>query len=213
MKEVKTAKQRSAEFDQGYNVTVTGRHVHVTDAMKAYAEEKLSKLERIGNRIIDITVTMDIQKLDHRVEIIMKYGHTMIVSTGSSTDMYASIDIAVDKLSTQLRKYKQRLKNHHAKEHPIVEIPVTIYSPDQIDEHEINQEIEEENHKKLEATFNPHKIVRSESQPLKILTDDEAIMKMELSGVQCLVYRAEETRKLKVIYRLHDGNYGVIQPE
>lgn len=213
MKEVKTAKQRSAEFDQGYNVTVTGRHVHVTDAMKAYAEEKLEKLDRIGNRIIDVIVTMDIQKLDHRVEIIMKYGHTLIVSTGSSTDMYASIDLAVDKLQTQLRKYKQRLKNHHAKEHPVVQIPVTIYSPEHVDEHEINQDIEDENRKKLEETFNPHRIVSSETQNLKILTDDEAIMKMELSHAQCLVYRSEQTRKLKVIYRLHDGNYGVVQPE
>lgn len=213
MKELKTAKQRSAEFDQGYNISITGRHVHVTDAMKGYAEEKLSKLERIGTRIIDINVTMDIQKLDHRVEIVMKYGHTLIVAHGSSTDMYASIDIAIDKLQSQLRRYKQKLKEHHAKEHPVVQIPVTIYSAEQIDEMDINDEIDEENRRQIEQTFYPHKIVRSEAQVLKILTDDEAIMKMELSGSQCMVYRAEQTRKLKVIYRLSDGNYGVIQPE
>src|SRR5262245_43379195 len=99
MSYAKTAKQRMAEFaSEGYNITVTGRHVHVTDAMKTYALEKLSKIERINaSRIIDVNVIMDIQKIDHRVEIIMKYGHTLIVSKGSSTDMYASIDMAIEK--------------------------------------------------------------------------------------------------------------------
>lgn len=213
MKEMKTAKQRVAEFDQGYNVSVTGRHVHVTDAMKAYAEEKLSKLERIGNRIIDVNVTMDIQKVEHKVDIVMKYGHTLIKSQGSSTDMYASIDKAVDKLQSQLRRYKRRLKDHHAKEYPVMQIPMVVYQMDATDEHDINAQIESENEKKLHETFFPHKIVRSETQSLKILTDDEAIMKIELSGASCIVYRSEQTRKLKVIYRLEDGNYGVVEPE
>ena len=116
-KETLTRKQKMAEFDQGYNIQVTGRHVEVTDAMKSYAQEKLSKVERFGDRIIDVTVTMDIQKLEHRVDIIMKYGHTLIKSHAATTDMYASIDQAIDKLQTQLRKYKRRLKSHHAKGH------------------------------------------------------------------------------------------------
>lgn len=213
MKEMKTAKQRMAEFDQGYNITVTGRHVHVTDAMKAYAEEKIAKLERIGTRIIDISVTMDIQRVEHRVDIVMRYGHTLIKSHGLSTDMYASIDMAVDRLQTQLRRYKRRLKEHHAKEHPVIEIPVTVYEMDLVDEQEINSQIEQENEDRQNKNLLPHRIVRSETQPLKILTDDEAIMKMELSGALCMVFRAEQTRKLKVIYRLENGNYGVVEPE
>jgi len=221
MKETLTRKQKMAEFAQeGYNITVTGRHLHVTEAMKAYAQEKLSKLERVGNRIIDINVIMDIQKLDHRVDIIMKYGHTLIKSHGSSTDMYVSIDQAIDKLTTQLRKYKRRLKNHHAKGYPVVEVPVTVYRPfadesvaDLLDEEEVNLGIETENRRALVGKFTPHHIVKVESQSLKILTDDEAVMKMELSGSSIMVFRHEETRKLKVIYRRDDGNYGVIEPE
>ncbi|MCE5294768.1 MAG: ribosome-associated translation inhibitor RaiA [Chlamydiales bacterium] len=204
-KETLTRKQKIAEFDQGYNIMVTGRHVHVTDAMKAYAEDKLSKLERFGDRIIDIAVTMDIQKLEHKVDIVMKYGHTLIKSHAASSDMYVSIDQAAAKLQTQLRKYKTRLNDHHAKNHPITDMSVTVYSP--FDEQEINQDIDAQNQMELE----PHKIVKSESQPLKILTDDEAIMKMELSGRHAMVYRHEESRKMKVIYRQEDGNYCVIE--
>jgi len=217
-KETLTRKQRIAEFDEGYNIMVTGRHVHVTDAMKAYAEEKLSKLDRFGDRIIDIAVTMDIQKLEHRVDIIIKYGHTLIKSHAASSDMYVSIDQAVEKLGTQLKKYKSRLKDHHAKGHPVAEMAVTVYSPmlegeslEALDEQEANQGIEFQNAQGEMGPLHPHKIVKSEAQQLKILTDDEAIMKMELSGRHAMVYRHEETRKLKVIYRQEDGNYCVIE--
>jgi putative sigma-54 modulation protein len=210
----KTAKQKMAEFDQGYNIAVTGRHVHVTEAMENYAIEKLSKLERIGDRIIDITVTMDIQKIDNKVDIVLKYGHTLIKSHGSSTDMYASIDKAVDKLQVQLKKYKTRLKDHHAKAHPIEEMAVTVYSPEvwTIDEEEVNKQIDAANHLSHVKNFEPHKIVRHEKQALKILTDEEAIMKMELSLQACIVYRSEQSRKMRVLYRLEDGNYGVVEP-
>lgn len=221
MKETLTRKQKMAEFaHEGYNISVTGRHIHVTDAMKAYAEEKLSKLERIGTRIIDVSLTMDIQKLDHKVDIIMKYGHTLIKSHAITTDMYVSIDQAFDKLQAQLRKYKRRLKNHHAKGHPVIDVPVTVYSPlhqeavaIEIDEDEANVDIENENKRSLEVSFRPHAIVNQESQSLRILTDDEAVMKMELTHSPVMVFRHEQTRKLKVIYRREDGNYGIIEPE
>jgi putative sigma-54 modulation protein len=183
--------------------------------MKAYAEDKLSKLDRMGERIIDITLTMDIQKLDHRVDIVMKYGHTLIKSHGISNDMYVSIDQAINKLQRQLRKYKGRLKEHHAKDYPIGEIPETIYSPgfEALDEEEANFGIDNENEKGSVGILNPHKIVKVDAQPLKILTDDEAIMKMELSGASAMVYKHEGSRRLKVIYRREDGNYGVIEAE
>ena len=57
------------------------------------------------------------------------------------------------------------------------------------------------------------KVIGMETRVLKILTTEEAMMKMDLSGDKFLVYRGEEDRKLKVIYRRDDGNYGIIQTE
>lgn len=215
-----TRKQKMAEFEQGYNIAVTGRHVHVTEAMKAYAKDKLEKLDRFGDRIIDILVTMDIQKLEHKVDMVLKYGHTLIKSHGSSTDMYVSIDQAVNKLQAQLVKYKSRLHEHYAKGYPVIDVPVTIYGPseepvtdEEIELFEVNGEIEDATKKQLEDRFKFHQIVRVESQPLKILTKDEAIMKMELSGAPFMVYRSEEKRTLEIIYRLEDGNFGIVEPE
>ena len=197
--------------EQGYNVTVTGRHVHVTNGMKEHAVDRITRLEKLGDRIIDVSVTMDIQKLDHRVEILMKYGHTVIRSHAVSTDMYVSIDKAVDKLAAQLKRYKNKLNDHHAKGHPVTAVPVSTWAVQEFDEDEINEEIELENQKKQERVY--HKAVSHETRPLKILNEGEAIMKMELSNDPFMVYRAENDNRIRVIFRRTDGNYDIIQPE
>lgn len=191
------------EVQQGYTISVTGRHVQVTDGMKEHAIARLAKLERIGTRIIDIHVIMDMQKMANLVEILMKYGHTTIRSHAASEDMYLSIDQAVDKLEKQLKRYKSKLQDHHAKEHPIVDVPVSIWA--------VVENPEEVGVEELQAPL--HKVISHETRPLKILTEDEALMKMELSNEAFMVYRSEKDLRLKVIYKRTDGTYGIIQPE
>lgn len=199
---------------EGYNITINGRHFQVTDSMKDYVIDKISKLERFGPRLIDINVIMEIQKIDHRVDIVVRFDNIKIKSHASCTDMYASIDYAVDKLQRQISRYKKRIQEHHNKGLKEVDMNVNVVRPhlnDQIND--VNAEIEEETSKHLIDSFRPHQVVASESLPLKILSIDEAIMKMELSQDAFLVYRDEIDRKFKVIYRRNDGNYGVIEPE
>jgi putative sigma-54 modulation protein len=202
--------QKQKTHAQSYGITITGRHVHVTDAMKAYALEKIAKLERIAPRIIDVNVIMDIQKLDNRVDIVLQYANTLIKSHGSSTDMYASIDMAVHKLEAQLRRYLSRIHDHFAKGHAETQLLERVY---QADLEEINEEIEMENQRVAAAAFGSRKILGTDKQQLEILTDDEAIMKMDLSRATVLIFRGEADRKLRVIYRREDGNYGIIEAE
>ncbi len=213
MGEPMTRKEKAAEFDQGYNITVTGRHVHVTQAMKDHAIERISRLEKLGNRIIDVDVTMDIQKMDHRVDILMKYGHTLISSHAITNDMYISIDRAAQKLENQLKRYKKKIQDHHAKGHPVIDMPVKVVASFS-DVTDFNDAIEEESLKQQDAlAAKPHKIVSQETKPLKILSEDEAVMKMDLSGESLMIFRSEEDRRLKVIYRREDGHYGIIEPD
>jgi putative sigma-54 modulation protein len=192
-----------------YDISVQGRHVQVTDAMKDYVIEKLSKLDRFSTRIIDIAVTMDIQKLEHRVDVVMKFDHMKIKVQSSSDNMYASIDKAVDKLQARIRKYKERIQDHQAKGRAIVEMKVNILNA----ERDLEEETEQERARYTEKVYESHEIVRTETRPMKILTQDEALMKMELSNDQFLIYRSEEDRRIKVIYRMKDSNYGVIDVE
>lgn len=203
-------KNKALEFaDQTYNIQITGRHLEITDSMKDYAIEKVSKIERFMNRIIDINIIMDIQRLDHRVEIILKTANTKITSKASSTDMYVSIDQAVDKLEAQILRYKSKLQDHHAKGHAILNMNVDVISAKEAED-EID--MEEEMVENRSNRFKPHRVVKQETRPLKTLTYDEAIMKMELSGDSFMLFKNEEDLKLKVIYRRKDDSYGIIEP-
>ncbi len=203
-------KAKAMEFiDEGYNVKITGRHLEVTDAMKQYALEKVSRVERFSNRIIDVNVIMDIQKYEHRAEIILKVNHTTIRSQAITQDMYASIDKAVEKIESQLRRYKTKLQNHHAKSLAVVDMNVNVFKKP-----EEEWEIDDLGVNGSESEFQPHEIVKQKTLPLKILTADEAIMKMELSNDSFLIFKSEEAdQKLRIIYRREDGNYGIIEPE
>ena len=204
-------KNKALEFaDTAYNIQITGRHLEVTDSMKTYALDKISKIERFMNRIIDINVIMDIQRMNHCVEIILKAGSTRITSKASSTDMYVSIDQAIDKLEAQIRRYKSKLQDHHAKGHAILNMTVNVLSPQEIEE-DLGLD-EEMNQNQNSVRFKPHRVVKQETLPLKTLTYDEAIMKMELSGDPFMVFKNEEDQKLKIIYRHENENYGIIEP-
>lgn len=208
-------KTKAAEFvDEEYSLTINGRNVLVTDGMKNYVMEKLSKLEKYGTRIIDIAVTMDIQRFQHQCDIVVKLNQIKIKGSATSENMYVSIDRALDKIQSQLRKYKQRIQDHHAKALEVVDMTVNVLRPaGEGAIAEINDDIEAENFKEMDENYRPHQIVKQEKKPLKVLTWDEAIMKMELSGDSFLVFKNETDRKLNIIYRRDDGDFGVLLPE
>jgi putative sigma-54 modulation protein len=138
----------------------------------------------------------------------------IIKGSASSEDMYVSIDKAVFKIKEQLLKYKRRLQEHHAKGVPSIDMTVNVFRSPELDEIlDVNEEIEEENFREIERKYRPHQIVKTEKCPLSILTNEEAIMKMELSGDPFLVFINEEDRKVKVIYQREDGHFGIMEPE
>lgn len=207
-------KSKAEEFiNQEYDITVTGRHVLVTDAMKDYAIEKVSKIDRFGLRIVEAIVTMDIQKFEHRVDIIVKVNDVKIKSSAATDDMYASIDKAVDKLQAQIRKYKTRLKDHHAKPLEVIDMRVNLvksYAGE--DEWDVNDQIEALNSDNSQSKMG--EIVSQKSIPLKTLTPDEALMKIDLSGDNFLIFRNEIDRRINVIYKKNEeDNYGIVEVE
>ncbi len=207
-------KTKALELERAYDITITGRHILVTDAMKNYAMEKIAKIERFSHRIIDVNVIMDIQKLQHRVDILCWVNNLKIKASASSLDMYASIDKAVDRLTEQLLKHKDRMQDHHSTTHEDVAMNENIYSPLSDDELlDFNEAIDGVHDRELYEKYRPHKIVNREKRPLKMLNHDEAILKMDLSGDSFMIFHSEEDQKIKVIYRRKDGNYGIVEQQ
>jgi putative sigma-54 modulation protein len=201
------------EESAGYRVDIIGRNVQITDPIRAYVWDKLSKVERFHNHIMYVHMTLEIQKLEHICTIILKIDHTQVKCQADSTDMYASIDRAIDRLHSLLARYKSRIQDHHSKKLSVIDMQVNVLERPYNELEAINAEIEEVNVKKEVDAFRPPKIIGTEVKHLKMLTIDEAVMKMDLSGDYFLLFRCEEDQKLKLLYRRTDGNYGLIQPE
>ena len=205
-------KERAAVFaGEEYAIHVTGRNLQVTDAMKQYAIDKVQKIERFTDKIFDVQITMDVQKLDNRVDITLLTSGIKIKSHASSTDMYVSIDQAVDKLIHQIRRYLSRIHDHHSRKHVEESLLGEVIRP--LSEEEeiaaLNASIEADKDFKQKNSFVPHKVVRQETLSLKSLSVDEAVMKMDLSQDPFLLFRNEGNHKMHLVYRLEDGDYGL----
>lgn len=101
-------------------ITITGHHVDVTPALRAYTTEKMQKLARHFDQVNSINVILNIEKLEQMAEATVNAGGRTLFATVSAPDMYASIDGLVDKLDKQVRRYKDRITNHqHVKPEPV----------------------------------------------------------------------------------------------
>lgn len=195
----------------GFNVAIQAKHFQVTDAIRNYVFEKLNKVERISDQIIDVTVTLDAQKLEQTCSIFMNFIHFHIKVQASTDNIYSAIDKCTDRLIALIRKYKSKLQSKRFKDLTTVDIHVNVIQPLQDDLKIINDEIEAETARRKDEVLHLHPIVAKETMKLKTLTQDEAVMKMEITGSEFLIYRSEEDQKLRVIYLRKDGNYGQIQ--
>lgn len=207
-------KQKFRDEDAaGYRVDIIGRNIEVTEPIRAYVWDKLSKIERFHNHIMYIHMTLEIQKLEHICTIILKIDHTQVKCQASSTDMYASIDRAIDRLHNLLARYKSRIQDYHKKKLSVIDLKVNVLHRPYSEVEDINAEIDEANEQEERNLYLSPRIIGTETRPLKVLTIDEAVMKMDLSGDKFLIFRAEEDQKLRVLYRRTDGHYGLIELE
>ena len=203
----------SKKFDQQeYTVNIIGKHIEVTKPIRDYVEEKISKIESLSTHIIDVRVNLDVQKLNHTVDIIMKFSHFKVNVHAITENLYTSIDKAFERLYTKLRKWKSRIQDHHAKGVSVTEMEINVFEHAQHEIEEINQEIIDANNESLKEDYVLPKVIKKKKRSLKSLTMDEAVMKMELSNDHFMIYRSEEEQALRVIYRRRDGSYGVVSP-
>lgn len=97
-------------------LSVSGHHVDVTTTMRNYVENKLEKVERHFDLVTDVHCILTVEKLRHKAEATVNVNGGRIYADATEDDMYAAIDGLVDKLDRQVRKHKEKLVDHHARE-------------------------------------------------------------------------------------------------
>lgn len=101
------------------NYRFTFKHMATSDALRTYAQEKIStKVDKYVTKPIEVAVTFSVDRLDHRIHLSLAAGDGFDVQVEQSDiDMYAAVDKLIDKLDMQLRRHKEKLKNHKSSKH------------------------------------------------------------------------------------------------
>ena len=170
-------------------VKTTGKNVSITDALGAYAEKKVSKLEKyiIVPEETTARVLIRTYKDRHKCEVTIPTKIGVLRAEAYSQDAYGAIDEAVDKLSGQIRKQKTRIEKRHR-----TSLTEAVLAS-----------IEEEEQKDVD--------VKTKSVVITPMNLDDAIMSMELSDHNFFAYLDEDTGGVSIVYKRNDGGYGAIE--
>jgi len=203
---------RKYELDD-LNISILGRNVHVTEAMKKHVHEKLSKIIDLCPLAESIKVFFEIQKEEHRAEILFHFSHFHIMVHATTSDLYQSFDSCLAKLKGKIRKWKTKIQEHHEKNIYSVDITSRVLDRKKQELFEINDMIENENFYEIEQELRPLEVLHHGKKRVPMLTIDEASMRFELEGSTFLVYREESDQKLKVMCYNKDHELTVLDLE
>ena len=169
-----------------YNIR--GNKIDVTEAISDYIKNKVSKLEKYldDNEEVEAKAIVSAKGHDQKVEITIWSGKYNIRAEVVNPDLYSAIDLVIDKLERQFKKYRGKLNIKRVKEEYISEIDELLEEEEQ-------------------------KIVRRKEVYLKPIDEEEAITQMELLGHSFFVFKNVETGKINVVYKRSDSDYGLIE--
>ena len=105
-------------------INLTGHHIEITDSLRDYVNEKVGRLEKHFEKVSNTHVILSVENVRQKAEATVNMSGNSIFAEATEDDMYASIDSLVNKLDRQVKKHKEKLKNHlHHKTKAITDIP------------------------------------------------------------------------------------------
>ena len=175
------------------HVTVTFRHLDSSDALRRYAEEKTERLVKYLIEPAEVHWVLSVEKIRHIADVTIVTNGVTIKAQEDTEDMYSAIDLVIDKLEKQVKRYKERLKDH--KTHGNLPPTKKIAIPSQ------------------EDSARKPRIVKTENMFIKPMSVEEALMQLELLDNDFLVFTNSSTSNINVLYRRKDGDYGLIETQ
>ena len=187
-------------------LNITFRHFEPIDSLKNYAREKVDRANKYLDTAGEAHVVLSLERHLHHADITITSGPFVLRGRERSEDMYASIDLAMDKIERQLRRYKERLKHHHGQDRVHHRQDLVAHLKVRHDVVEMKNP-EEAPH----AVDAPTRVIKTNDLLVKRLNVDEAIMQMDLMNNDFLVFTNVATAEMNVVYRRKDGHYGLIE--
>lgn len=190
-------------------LTFTGKQVEIGEALRRHVQSSLeSILEKYFKTAIEAHVVVSPEAHLVRAEISLHIGRGIVVNAGAAAgDAYVGFDAAAERVAKQLRRYKRRLRDHHAKAREPANLTERardyVLAP-------IAEEAEEEG---SSGSSGAPAVIAEISTELPRLTVGEAAMRMDLADAPVLLFRNRSHGELNLVYRRADGNIGWVDPE
>ncbi len=177
------------------NISVTFRHMEPSEALKDYVNDRAGRLTKYVDRPLETNVTLKVEKFRQIADVVINANGVRIAGEESHEDMYAAIDLVMDKIERQVRKYKSKITRHKPAQGREISWRREIYEQESFDDDR------------------EPVVVRTEKYFVKPMSVDEAAMQMDLTSQEFLVFNNATSHTVNVIYRRKDGNYGLIVPQ
>ena len=176
-------------------VQIYGKNITVTAAIAEKIEKKLTHLEKyfIIDEHVVANVVVRVYPNKQKIEVTIPTKYAVLRTEVVHDDLYAAIDLAIDKLEDQIRRQKTRLTRKNKDK-----LAYAFIGEDEI----IDDDYEEED-----------ELVKTKSIVAETMELDEAIMRMEMLNHSFFIYRDNETKEVAVVYKRNDGGYGLIETE
>ena len=170
---------------------IRGKNLEVTDSIKSYIEEKIGKLDKYFEKPGELTanVIVRVKGKDQIVEVTIPAKEIILRGEESNEDLYASIDLVSDKLERQIKKNKAKMNNMKGKK------MVAEFNFDVVDTLEDEKE---------------RLIAKRKDLEMKPMSEEEAILQMELLGHDFFIFKNDNIDQISVVYKRKEGNYGII---
>jgi putative sigma-54 modulation protein len=172
-------------------LTITGRHIEITDALRDHLTEKLEHACKLLDKISSTHVTLAVEKNRHLAEVVVQAHGATLQAKEETHDMYSSIDLAVEKIQTQAKRLKEKIKDRkHLAEPAAAALEV-----------EDEDEVPPRSQVYVAETFAP--------KPLSV---NEAVESLLSRPDLFLVFHNAKNGLVNVLYKRGDGNFGLVQP-
>lgn len=174
-------------------ITLRGKNIEITEAIEEKVSEKLSKLDKyfIVSENVEAKVLVRTYPYGQKIEVTIPTEYVLLRAEVVDQDLYNAIDLVIDKLEGQIRKYKTRL-NRKSKDNKLA-FNLASIEPLEDEEEDV--------------------LVKTKTITPKPMDMEEAIMQMELIGHSFFVYRDAESDSISIVYRRNDGDYGLIETD
>ena len=178
-------------------IKVTFRNVDSSEHVRQFVEEKLSRFEKYLDSAAEAHVVLSVEKFRHSADVTLSSNGLRIKGAEETEDMYSAIDLVLDKIEGQVKRALAKRKDHKGQAHEKIKTmefgpeAVEAVRPDEADETAMV------------------KTQRVQAKPMDV---DEAIMQLELSEDDFLVFSNARTKVINVVYRRKDGHLGLIEP-